>query len=82
MLVHCSAGIGRTGTFIAAYATVTGIAYVDAKRPKLDVCAIVARMRQARSGMVSCEKQYRFLYNTALLAVDDFARSAVFSRPR
>ncbi|XP_049946820.1 tyrosine-protein phosphatase corkscrew-like [Schistocerca serialis cubense] len=61
VLVHCSAGIGRTGTFI-----VIDIVLDQIKRRGLD-CEIdiqrtIQMVRAQRSGMVQTEAQYKFVY--------------------
>ena len=48
ILVHCSAGVGRTGTFIAV-----DIALEQAKKEGVvDIAGIVNRLRQQRMKMV------------------------------
>ena len=48
LLVHCSAGVGRTGTFITV-----DIALEQAeKERKVDIAGIVTRLRQQRMKMV------------------------------
>ncbi|XP_019757669.2 tyrosine-protein phosphatase corkscrew-like isoform X1 [Dendroctonus ponderosae] len=61
ILVHCSAGIGRTGTFI-----VIDMILDQLKRYGLD-CEIdiqrtIQMVRSQRSGMVQTEAQYKFVY--------------------
>ncbi|XP_067006544.2 tyrosine-protein phosphatase non-receptor type 11 isoform X2 [Anabrus simplex] len=61
ILVHCSAGIGRTGTFI-----VIDMILDQIKRQGLD-CEIdiqrtIQMVRSQRSGMVQTEAQYKFVY--------------------
>lgn len=65
ILVHCSAGIGRTGTFI-----VIDMILDQIKRHGLD-CEIdiqrtIQRVRSQRSGMVQTEAQYKFVYLAVL----------------
>ncbi|KPA80177.1 protein-tyrosine phosphatase 1-like protein [Leptomonas pyrrhocoris] len=60
VLVHCSAGIGRTGTLIGAYAA---IKLMEAGKLHRDsICSILSVMRKARFGMVQRIEQYMFLY--------------------
>ena len=61
IVVHCSAGIGRTGTFIVIDLLIDQI-----KRLGLD-CEIniqrtIQMIRSKRSGMVQTEAQYKFVY--------------------
>ena len=48
ILVHCSAGVGRTGTFIAIE---IGIDQIK-QEGKLDIAGIVTKLRQQRIKMV------------------------------
>ncbi|XP_054719961.1 tyrosine-protein phosphatase non-receptor type 11-like [Uloborus diversus] len=61
IVVHCSAGIGRTGTFIVIDMIVDLI-----KRQGLDCEIDIQRsiqiVRSQRSGMVQTEAQYKFVY--------------------
>ncbi|XP_063234398.1 tyrosine-protein phosphatase non-receptor type 11-like isoform X7 [Bacillus rossius redtenbacheri] len=61
VLVHCSAGIGRTGTFI-----VVDMILDQIKRQGLDCEIDIQRttqmVRSQRSGMVQTEAQYKFVY--------------------
>ncbi|XP_071485162.1 receptor-type tyrosine-protein phosphatase eta-like [Diadema antillarum] len=65
MTVHCSAGIGRTGVFIALDQLIT---VVDTSKPSgtIDVYGTVARMRQQRFSMVQTVKQYMFIHTSLL----------------
>ena len=48
ILVHCSAGVGRTGTFIAV-----DIALEQARRERVvDIAGIINRLREQRMKMV------------------------------
>jgi protein-tyrosine phosphatase len=65
VLVHCSAGIGRTGTYIAILLLIELINYqVETLKTaaKLSVFGAVRRLREQRYNMVSQNEQYCFIY--------------------
>ncbi|XP_053305201.1 titin-like [Spea bombifrons] len=62
ILVHCSAGVGRTGTFIALDRVIRQIEAED----KLDIFGAVYDLRMHRVLMVQTESQYIFLNQCAL----------------
>jgi len=59
VVVHCSAGIGRTGTLLAI------IAFIEHKKMSHleSIQDIVNSLRKQRIGMVQTFEQYRFIYN-------------------
>ncbi|KAG5345078.1 PTPRB phosphatase, partial [Acromyrmex charruanus] len=59
VVVHCSAGIGRTGTLIAIDILLQQIR----DNRKLDVFGTVYRLRHHRINMVQRESQYAYIYN-------------------
>ena len=61
-VVHCSAGIGRTGVLIAVDIGIQGILQGD---PKIDILRVVSTMRQDRAGMVQTRDQYRFVHQVS-----------------
>ncbi|XP_008158195.2 tyrosine-protein phosphatase non-receptor type 7 [Eptesicus fuscus] len=63
MVVHCSAGIGRTGCFIATH---IGCQQLRA-RGDVDILGIVCRLRLDRGGMIQTAEQYQFLHHTLAL---------------
>uniref|UniRef100_A0A8C6JH30 protein-tyrosine-phosphatase n=1 Tax=Melopsittacus undulatus TaxID=13146 RepID=A0A8C6JH30_MELUD len=63
IVVHCSAGIGRTGCFIA-----TRIGCQQLKdKGEVDILGIVCRLRLDRGGMIQTSEQYQFLHHTLAL---------------
>ncbi|XP_075213083.1 protein tyrosine phosphatase non-receptor type corkscrew isoform X2 [Lycorma delicatula] len=70
VIVHCSAGIGRTGTFI-----VIDMILDQIKRQglhcEIDIQRTIQMVRSQRSGMVQTEAQYKFVY----LAVQHFIQT-------
>ena len=62
--VHCSAGVGRSGTFIALDRLLQQINYLDV----VDIFGIVYEMRKERVWMVQTEQQYICIHQ-CLLAV-------------
>lgn len=68
-LVHCSAGVGRTGTLIAIFQIVTALErqLLDQTTnpgvvPRISIFGTVRRLREQRWGMVQTKEQYEFLY--------------------
>ncbi|XP_066568390.1 tyrosine-protein phosphatase non-receptor type 6 isoform X2 [Amia ocellicauda] len=61
MIVHCSAGIGRTGTIVVIDMLVETI---DTKGLDcdIDIQKCIQMVREQRSGMVQTEAQYKFIY--------------------
>ncbi|XP_051941099.1 receptor-type tyrosine-protein phosphatase delta-like isoform X19 [Hippocampus zosterae] len=65
MIVHCSAGVGRTGCFIVIDAMVERIKH----EKTVDIYGHVTLMRSQRNYMVQTEDQYIFIYDALLEAV-------------
>ncbi|XP_047474201.1 receptor-type tyrosine-protein phosphatase C-like [Penaeus chinensis] len=62
VVVHCSAGVGRTGTFIGLHNIMQEID----KGISVDIYECVLRMRNCRMNMVQTQRQYAYLYKCAL----------------
>lgn len=60
MVAHCSAGVGRTGTFIGLDRFLDSCSAVDANMSVLD---IVKDMRKSRNFMVQALAQFHYLYH-------------------
>jgi protein tyrosine phosphatase len=67
VVVHCSAGVGRTGVLLAIDIGLQGILQGHSK---LDVLRVVSTLRQDRTGCVQTRDQYRFIHQ----AVYDVAK--------
>ncbi|XP_077450227.1 receptor-type tyrosine-protein phosphatase O isoform X2 [Stigmatopora argus] len=63
VVVHCSAGVGRTGTFVALDRLMQHIREHD----YADVLGLVSEMRSHRLSMVQTEEQYVFIHQCVLL---------------
>ncbi|XP_072179871.1 receptor-type tyrosine-protein phosphatase kappa-like [Diadema setosum] len=62
MLVHCSAGAGRTGTFLTLY----NMLFMMRETGKVDIFGFVNQMRENRIKMVDTQDQYLFIYHALL----------------
>jgi len=68
-VVHCSAGIGRTGTYIIINSILDEILIAQQKNappPAFNLMKIVHSVRSMRPGMVNAYDQYEFIYRTLL----------------
>ncbi|CAL8282696.1 unnamed protein product [Merluccius merluccius] len=62
IVVHCSAGVGRTGTFIVIDAMIDTMH----AEQKIDVFGFVSKIREQRSQLVQTDMQYSFIYQALL----------------
>ncbi|XP_048248466.1 cell death abnormality protein 1-like isoform X2 [Haliotis rufescens] len=65
MVVHCSAGVGRTGTFIA-------LDYLIAQAKAegaVDVCECIVKLRHQRMDLIQTEAQYTYLHDALIEAL-------------
>ncbi|XP_026962827.1 receptor-type tyrosine-protein phosphatase R isoform X2 [Sagmatias obliquidens] len=73
VIVHCSAGIGRTGCFIA---TSIGCRQLR-EEGVVDVLSIVCQLRVDRGGMVQTSEQYEFVHHALCLYESRLAAETV-----
>jgi len=69
ILVHCSAGVGRSGTFCCVHSCIKNLrehVKKQNKLPDMSVAASVVSLRKERPGAVQTWEQYQFCYSTIL----------------
>jgi protein tyrosine phosphatase len=66
VLVHCSAGVGRSGVFVAVNMILDYLkihSSIDKEsNPYINVFEVVSYLREYRPGMVQTKEQYKFIY--------------------
>jgi len=81
IVVHCSAGIGRTGTFLAIHMNRQKALF---QKEELNVMDTVLTLREQRKGMVQSKEQYKFVYATLkdvlTERLDHFPVGSVYAR--
>ncbi|XP_032074297.1 receptor-type tyrosine-protein phosphatase C isoform X2 [Thamnophis elegans] len=73
IVVHCSAGVGRTGTYIGIDAMLEGLEVEG----RVDVYGYIAKLRRQRCLMVQVEAQYILIHH-ALVEYVQFGETEVF----
>ncbi|CEG44032.1 receptor-type tyrosine-protein [Plasmopara halstedii] len=79
IVVHCSAGIGRSGTFIAIDILLKRLNQIltssdcstQAMEMALDIPKVVHRLRSQRPGMVQTPEQYQMIYEYLAAVLSD-----------
>ena len=69
LLTHCSAGVGRTGTFVGLDRYLTAVLNEE----EVDILPIVEDMRRCRNMMVQSQIQFVYLYLACLDGMERFA---------
>ena len=79
IVVHCSAGVGRTGTYITLDAMMEKINIEN----KIDIFGFISKIRERRQYLVQTSKQYAFiheaLYEYCLYGFTDVETSRIVS---
>ncbi|EDQ87186.1 uncharacterized protein MONBRDRAFT_38140 [Monosiga brevicollis MX1] len=68
--IHCSAGVGRTGTYIAID---TALQQVQ-ERAEVNIDAIIGQLRQHRNFMVQTVAQYAYVHKVVLDALNNWLK--------
>jgi len=78
IVVHCSAGIGRTGTFCTVHSTLRKLHYhiqtsqdANSLNVKELIRTTVLRLRKSRFGMVQTKEQFQFCYMCLYEALEE-----------
>jgi len=68
VVVHCSAGVGRTGTLISIYLIVLCMEYIQKLNKPLimNVFNVVRKLREQRYSLVTDTDQYKYIYDYSL----------------
>lgn len=65
MVIHCSAGVGRTGSFALLDSCLEQLE----KQNRVNVCNMLAHLRYHRTNIVQTSEQYNFIYKILATAV-------------
>lgn len=68
IIVHCSAGVGRTGTFIAVE---RALQVLESGDDSVNVYGIVEAIRQSRNYMVETSQQYVYIHDCIKKSIEE-----------
>jgi len=72
-VVHCSAGVGRTGTYLALLSLTQQI---QSGCDSVDIMQTVTQLREKRPKMVQTQEQYHFLYQCIMVFIRQWMNGA------
>eukprot|EP00128_Syssomonas_multiformis_P014148 Colp12_sorted_trinity150504_noHs@4060 len=76
IVIHCSAGIGRSGTFVVV--DICLHRFMESRgQEQISIEDVIKKLRKQRLGMVQMEEQYRFCYLSVLEAAQQRAQQFV-----
>lgn len=81
-IIHCSAGIGRTGTFIVTDYLLKQIKEQMAKQiaPRVDPMQIILKCRQYRKGIVQSQEQLEMIYKMIFRFCKTLSKETYYSQ--
>ena len=71
VVVHCSAGIGRTGTFLVIHSEFAKYLKAKSQGDVFDIFETVRSLRKQRYYMIQTEEQYLFCYRSLLQLIEN-----------
>jgi len=84
LCVHCSAGIGRTGTFFSVHILMHKIRdWFQQKKtgvPSINIIDTVLQLREQRAGMVQTKGQFVFIYSAILFEYEHLKKEIELGR--
>jgi len=79
VVVHCSAGVGRTGTFVLVHAILAHIINelknFPGGDPEVNVSSTLVKMREQRTNLVQTSDQYELVYRSVLAGARHLLKS-------
>eukprot|EP00039_Didymoeca_costata_P009054 m.119956 g.119956 ORF g.119956 m.119956 type:complete len:842 (-) comp14340_c1_seq4:3016-5541(-) len=72
IVVHCSAGVGRSGVYIAVYSILTSLPFINTENPHIELDSLIISMRKSRRYMVQTVQQYVFCYEAIVAGFEIF----------
>jgi len=76
LIVHCSAGVGRSGTFCAVHSYIrylrTYFKEHDSDLPDINVARRLVELRKDRPKMIQTKEQYEYIYKAIVKVFNEF----------